>query len=322
MCVITMLCWGSWVNTQKLASRSWPFQLFYWDYAFGALFLTLFFAFTLGSMGSVGRSFLADIEQASGPALRSAFLGGIVFNLANVLVVSAIDIAGMGVAFPVGIGLALVIGVITNYISSPAGNPTLLFIGVGFVVFAIIMNAIAYSRLPIQGKNTPVKGIVLSIVGGIFMGFFYRFATASMVSDFANPEPGLMTPYSVLVVFALGLLASNVVFNTYIMVRPFSGAPASYGDYFKKSNIRQHLIGLLGGVIWGVGFSFSIIASGAAGPAISYGLGQGSVMVGTIWGVFVWKEFRNAPPGTVRYLDVMFASFIAGLTLIIAARVL
>jgi glucose uptake protein len=322
MCVVTMLSWGSWTNTQKLASRSWPFQLFYWDYAFGLLLFTLIFAFTFGSFGSLGRHFTDDIAQASGSALRTAFLGGVVFNLANILVVSAIDIAGMAVAFPVGIGIALVVGVIANYIASPIGNPVYLFTGVGFVVLAIVVNALAYRRLPAEGRKTPVKALVLSVVGGVFMGLFYRFVTASMAANFIHPESGLVTPYTAIVLFALGVVASNVVFNTYIMARPFSGEPASYGDYFMKGGIRQHLIGLLGGAIWGVGISFSLLASGVAGYAISYGLGQGSVMVGAIWGVFVWKEFRDAPPGTTRYLDIMFASFIAGLTLIIVARVM
>ena len=188
MCFITMLCWGSWANTQKLASKEWRFQLFYWDYAIGVLLLSVISAFTLGSMGSAGRSFLKDLAQAEGSALRSAFLGGVIFNLANILIVAAIDIAGMAVAFPVGIGLALVIGVISNYIATPLGNPVLLFLGVAGVTLAIIVDAIAYKRLPSQSQKTPVKGIVISIAGGILMGFFYRFVAASMSIDFIHLE--------------------------------------------------------------------------------------------------------------------------------------
>ena len=321
MCFITMLCWGSWANTQKLASKEWRFQIFYWDYAIGVLLLSLIFAFTMGSMGSAGRSFLKDLAQAEGSALRSAFLGGVIFNCANILIVAAIDIAGMAVAFPVGIGLALIIGVVTNYIATPLGNPVLLFLGVAGVTFAIIIDAIAYKRLPSQSQKTPVKGIVISIAGGILMGFFYRFVAASMSVDFINLEAGKLSPYTAVVVFSSGLILSNFIWNSIIMVKPFVGDPVPFSDYFTKGNPRLHMIGIIGGIIWSLGMSFSIIASGAAGFPISYGLGQGATMVGALWGVFIWKEFKNAPPGTNKLLALMFASFIIGLGLIVAARI-
>ena len=132
-CFITMLCWGSWANTQKLAAKSWRFELFYWDYVIGILILTLIFAFTLGSNGSVGRSFLEDVSQAGNDNLFSAILGGVIFNAANILLVAAIAIAGMSVAFPVGIGIALVLGVVVNYIDAPQGNATMLFAGVALI---------------------------------------------------------------------------------------------------------------------------------------------------------------------------------------------
>jgi len=321
MCIITMLCWGSWANTQKLAAKEWRFQLFYWDYAVGVLLLALILALTMGSMGSVGRSFFTDLKQGSGSAIGSAFMGGIVFNLANILIVAAIDIAGMSVAFPIGIGLALVIGVITNYIATPLGNPVVLFLGVTGIVFAIIIDAVAYKRLPSRGQKTPFKGIVISIAGGVLMGFFYRFVAASMSLDFINPEAGKLSPYTAVVIFSVGLLLSNFVWNSIIMVKPFVGEPVPFGDYFTKGTLKLHMIGILGGVIWSLGMSFSIIASGTAGFAISYGLGQGATMIGALWGVFIWKEFRDAPVGTNKLLALMFFSFMVGLGLIIISRI-
>lgn len=319
--VITMLCWGSWANTQKLASKSWSFQLFYWDYSIGVLLLALVLAFTMGSFGEGGRSFLTDLGQASGSALLSAIIGGFVFNFANILLVAAIDIAGMAVAFPVGIGLALALGVITNYVAVPVGNPVLLFLGVAFVVVAIILSALAYRKLPSQGDKSIARGLVLSIVAGVAMGFFYRFVAASMASaPFVNPEPGLLTPYTAVVVFSVGLLVSNFIFNTAVMYKPFSGQPVTYKDYFQKGTPKLHLIGILGGVIWSIGMAFSIIASGAAGFAISYGLGQGATMVAAFWGVFIWKEFKGAPKPTGTIIAFMFVSFLVGLVLIISAR--
>ena len=329
MCIITMLCWGSWANTQKLASREWKFQLFYWDYAIGVLLLTLVLAFTMGSMGGDGRGFVADLQQASFTTLQYAFLGGVIFNIANILLVAAIDIAGMAVAFPVGIGIALVQGVVINYNANPEGNPFVLFTGVALVAVAIIIDAMAYKRLQTGAQEGIAKGLILSIVAGVTMGMFYRFVAASMVPNFTSPDAfvnpvnaGYLTPYTALVVFAAGLLISSFVFVTAIMLKPFSGEAVGLFDYFKKGNPRLHLIGIIGGIIWSVGMSFSIIASGSAGPAISYGLGQGATMVAAFWGVFIWKEFKQAPRGTSKMLGAMFACFIVGLALIIAARVM
>jgi glucose uptake protein len=321
LCVVTMLCWGSWANTQKLASRQWPFQLFYWDYSIGVLFLALVFAFTIGSTGEEGRGFLADISQASGDAITMALLGGAVFNLANILLVTAIDIAGMAVAFPIGIGLALVIGVVTNYLAAPVGDAAFLFIGVALIAVAILIDAGIYRRLPRDTTHSVRKGLTISVVAGVAMGFFYRFVAASMATDFANPEPGLMTPYSASVVFALGLLLSNAVFLVPLMYKPISGVRAPMGDYFSNGNARLHLVGMLGGTIWSVGFCLSFIAAGAAGYAISYGLGQGATMVAAFWGVFIWKEFEDAPEGTNGLIAAMFALFFVGLGLIVYSRI-
>jgi glucose uptake protein len=318
-CVLTMFCWGSWANTRKLARKDWRFELFYWDYALGVLLLTLVLGLTLGTSGTEGRSFGADLSQASGASIGSALLGGAIFNLANILLVAAIDIAGMAVAFPVGIGLALIIGVIVNYIAVPVGDVPLLSTGVALVTLAIILDAIAYRRLPGGTAGVSTKGLVLSVACGIFMGMFYRFVAAAMYADPAIPEAGKMGPYAALFVFAAGIFLSNFVWNTLVMKKPFMGTPVKFAQYFAGS-FNTHLTGILGGVIWGLGMSFSLLASGRAGFAISYGLGQGATMVAAFWGVFIWKEFRNAPSGTATLLAAMFVCFLAGLALLVLAR--
>jgi glucose uptake protein len=324
MCIITMICWGSWANTQKLASKEWRFQLFYWDYCLGVLLLTLIFAFTLGSTGDHGRSFLADLRQADFKYIGSALIGGVIFNIANILLVAAIDIAGMAVAFPIGIGLALVIGVFMSYRQDPSGNPTLLFVGVACVAAAIVLDAFAYRRLPSSGQKTTAKGIILSILCGVLMSQFFVFVQTAMpkpLSQIADPAMiGKLTPYTALVFFALGLFLSSFVLNSLVMMKPFVGEPVPFGDYFKKGTPWLHAVGILGGMIWGVGMSFAIISGDRAGYAISYGLGQGATMVAAFWGVFIWKEFKNAKPGTNKLLALMFALFIAGLGLIVRAN--
>lgn len=323
MCVVTMLCWGSWANTQKLAGKEWGFQLFYWDYAIGVVLVALLLAFTLGSSGDAGRSFMPDLLQAEGRWLGSAFLGGVVFNLSNILLVAAIDIAGIAVAFPVGVGLALVIGEVTTYAAKPEGNVPMLALGVGCVGIAIVLDALAYKRVSAAAKRTPTKGIVISVAAGVLMGFFYSFVAQAMGR--VDPatlslEAGKLSPYTAVVLFSAGLLASNFLWNSIVMAKPFSGTPVTYADYFRKGDARLHLIGILGGVIWNTGMSFNIIASTAAGATLSYGLGQGATLVGAVWGVFIWKEFKGAPAGTNRLLAAMFALYVIGLGVLIASK--
>lgn len=248
-------------------------------------------------------------------------LGGTIFNLANILLVAAIEIAGMAAAFPVGIGLALIIGVIVNYLALPVDNVALLSAGVALVMLAIVLDAIAYRRLPSGAAGISTKGLVVSVASGLFMGMFYRFVAAAMYADPAHAEAGKMGPYAAVFVFALGIFLSSFVWNTLAMKKPFIGTPVSFAEYF-EGDIGTHLTGLLGGVIWGLGMSFNLIASGRAGFAISYGLGQGATMVAAFWGVFIWREFRDAPVGTAPLLGAMFGCFLSGLALIVLARTL
>lgn len=318
LCVITMLCWGSWANTQKLASQKWGFPLFYWDYTLGVIILSLVFGLTLGSTGDSGQAFLPNLGDASSNAIFYALLGGIVFNIANLLLVAAIDIAGMAIAFPIGIGIALVLGVIVNYMATPKGDPVMLFGGVGLVALAIVVDALAYKKIS-KGTAT-TKGILISLAAGVLMGFFYRFVAASMSEDFSNASEGMLTPYTAVFIFSIGIFISNFILNTFFMYKPVSGEKVTYSDYFKLGTPKLHIIGVLGGIIWCLGFLLNMIAAGEAGFAISYGLGQGATMIAAIWGIFIWKEFKNAPKGTNSLIALMFFLFIIGLSLIIMAK--
>ncbi|MCM1448935.1 MAG: GRP family sugar transporter [Clostridiales bacterium] len=319
LCFITMLCWGSWGNTQKMAAKSWRYELFYWDYVIGMVIFSLILGLTLGSHGTGGRAFLPDLAQAQWDMIGSAILGGIIFNASNILLSASVSLAGMAVAFPLGVGIALVLGVIINYIGEPKGDPMWLFAGVALVVIAIICSGIASGRAN-KSKDESVqnrKGIILAIIAGILMSFFYRFVASSMdLDNFENPAQGMLTPYSALFIFSIGVLLSNFVFNTYVMRHPFIGEPVSYKEYF-GSTLSTHCIGALGGIIWGLGTACSYIAAGMAGSAISYALGQGAPMIAAIWGVFIWKEFKGADSRTNMLLAIMFLFFILGLASII-----
>ena len=320
-CFITMLCWGSWGNTQKLAGKTWRYELFYWDYVIGMVLFALLLGLTMGSIGGQGRPFIEDLMQANGRGVLSVLLGGIIFNASNILLSASVSLAGMSVAFPLGVGLALVLGVIINYIGAPKGDPMLLFVGVALIVVAIICNGIASGRMSKGGDAgaSNRKGIILSMVAGVLMSFFYRFVAAAMdLDNFEQPTAGMLTPYSAIFVFSIGVLLSNFVFNTLVMRRPFVGEAVSYKEYFKGS-LSTHLVGVLGGAIWCLGTAFSYIAAGKAGAAISYALGQGAPMIAAAWGVFIWKEFKGSDSKTNSLLAVMFLFFIAGLAMIVVA---
>ncbi len=318
LCVVTMLCWGSWGNTQKLSGKTWRFELYYWDYVLGILLFALLLGFTLGSMGEQGRGFIEDIRQADIGSILNALLGGVIFNASNILLVAAMAIAGMAVAFPVGVGIALALGVVINYVFAPQGNAAWLFGGVALVVAAIIIDALAYKKHSKSLQKVSTKGILLSISAGVLMSLFYRFVAGSMVTSFEAPEAGKLTPYSAVFFFATGVLISNLLFNYLIMRKPFAGEPVSFRDYAKGS-FGVHLTGILGGVIWCLGMSMSIIASGKAGYAISYGLGQGATLIAALWGVFIWKEFRGASRSVNLLILLMFLAYLSGLALLVYA---
>jgi glucose uptake protein len=315
--VLSMLCWGSWASTLKMAPR-FPFQLFYWDYVIGALAASVFWGFTLGSAGGGEQSFLFNLHHADSTHITWALAGGVLFNIANLLLVTAIDLAGLAVAFPVGIGLALVVGVLLNFVISPKGNPYLLFGGVALVVLAIVLNAAAYRRREVEKKTLSVRGIVVSIACGVLMGISYPFIVKAITGA------GALGPYAVSFVFAVGIAACTVPVNYFFMRRPLTGsAPVEMKGYF-AARASEHFWGIAGGIIWCTGTTLNFTASHAQiiGPAISYAIGQGATMVSAVWGVFVWKEFAAAPASARKLLPAMFFLFVAGLVAIAIAPVL
>lgn len=313
---IVMFAWGSWPNTLKMVKQNWKFQLFYWDYTIGVFLFSLIMAFTFGSFGDSGRPFVKDLLQTDNINLVYAFLGGVIFNVYNILLMNAVVIAGISVAFPVGVGLALVLGVGANYLRIPTGNLLVLMLGVLAVVLAILSTSIAYNKLTTNKNTKSAKGIIISLVSGVFGTFWYLFVGKSMSVTQVSLEVGKMGPYTSVVIFAFGLFISNFIFNTIMMKRPLSGEKAVYAEYYSGS-FYNHFWGIVGGLIWGVGMSLSILASETAGFAISYGLSQTCTMIAALWGIFVWKEFKDSPTGTFKWLFCMFLFYILGILLII-----
>ncbi len=306
--LLSMVCWGSWANTLKLCPR-YRFQHFYWDYAFGLFAGALFWGLTTGTMGHAEPTFAAAVLHAPPATILWAVCGGVIFNVANLLLVAAIDVAGLAVAFPVGIGLALVIGAVSSYLVSPAGNPLLLFGGVALVVVAIVTDAAAYRKREGSARAATTRGIVLSLVAGVLMGSFYPLV-AHAIS--ARPASG---PYAIALFFAVGVLVSTVPANLLLMARPLDGKPPVDGADYWHAPLRWHVAGSLGGTVWCTGAVSNFVASGAhlVGPAVSYSIGQGATMVSACWGVFVWHEFAGASKQARLLLFLMFVFFALGL---------
>jgi len=312
MMITSAICWGSWANTYK-GVKNYRFELFYWDYAVGIFLISLVLAFTMGSTGHDANSFLNNVHSADTSNIVSTMVGGAIFNLANLLLVAAIDMAGLAIAFPVSIGIALVVGTVLSYILQPRGNITLLAAGVLCAVIAVIMDGKAYGSLASAGKVTSKKSIITCIVSGVLMGLWAPFVAHAMTTG------NTLGPYSIAVFLTLGALLSCAIWNVYFMKKPLVGEPVNFSGFF-KGPISGHMLGLLGGVIWGTGMVFNLVAASFTGVAISYAIGQSAPMVAALWGVLAWKEFAGAGSRAKLYLAMMFVFYCLAILLVARAN--
>lgn len=325
LCVLTMICWGSWANTQKLAARAWRFELFYWDFVLGLVITSLMAALTLGSTGESGRTFISDLMHADASSIGWALLGGVVWNAGNLLLVAAIAVAGMAIGFPIGGGIAWVLGILVSFMTVKLaggvnpGNTGMLFAGVAIIIIAIVLSMAAYRQLASAVKQGGMKGILLSVSAGLFIAFFYGLVVKASDPVFVSGGTGKLMPLTATFFFTIGAFLSTIPFNAFLMRKPVEGSPVRFAEYF-KGGFGTHLTGVLGGAIWSLGISASFIAVGSAGPAVSYALSNAAPVVAILWGVLVWREFASAPRKANLQLAGMFFCFLAGLVLITLSR--
>jgi glucose uptake protein len=312
MMIISAICWGSWANTYK-GVKNYRFELFYWDYAIGIFLMSLILAFTMGSAGHDASSFVNNVQSASTGNIISTLVGGAIFNLANLLLVAGIDMAGLAVAFPISIGIALVVGVILSYALEPKGNALFLAVGVACALVAVILDGKAYGSLASAGRTVSRKSIIVCIVSGVLMSLWNPLVAYSATRG--TP----LTPYSSVVFLTLGALLSCFIWNIYFMKRPLVGEPVSFAGFFSGPP-SGHLLGLLGGVIWGVGTVFNVVAGKVTGFAIAYAVGQSAPMVAALWGVLAWKEFAGSGSRAKTYLALMFVFYVVAILLVAHAN--
>jgi glucose uptake protein len=309
MMITSAICWGSWANTYK-GVRNYRFELFYWDYAIGIFLVSLVLAFTMGSTGHDASSFVNNVQSADGKNILSTMVGGAIFNLANLLLVAGIDMAGLSVALPVSIGIALVVGTVLNYILQPKGNLVFLALGVVCALVAVVLDGKAFGSLP-GGHAASRKSIVICIVSGVLMGLWSPFTT------YGTTRGNALSPYSSVVFLTLGALLSCFIWNLYFMKKPLAGEPVGFGGFF-NAPASGHLLGLFGGLVWGTGTMFNVVAGKSTSFAISYAIGQSAPMVAALWGIFAWKEFAGATSRGKLFLTLMFVFY--GLAIVLVAR--
>jgi glucose uptake protein len=312
MMITSAICWGSWANTFK-GVKNYRFELFYWDYAIGIFLISMVLGHTMGSTGHDASSLMNNVHSADVSNVVSILVGGAIFNLANLLLVAAIDMAGLAIAFPVSIGIALVVGVISSYALQPRGNAALLAAGVVCAVIAVVLDGKAYGSLASAGRSVSKKSIITCIVSGVLMGLWAPFVAHAMTTGNA------LGPYSTAVFLTLGALLSCFIWNIYFMKKPLVGEPVNFSDYF-RGPASGHLLGILGGVIWGTGMVFNLVAASFTGVAISYAIGQSAPMVAALWGVLAWKEFKGAGSKAYVYLLLMFVFYCLAIALVARAN--
>jgi len=310
MMITSAVCWGSWANTYK-GVKNYRFELFYWDYAVGIFLISLILALTMGSTGNDANSFLNNVHSADTANIVWTMVGGGIFNLANLLLVAGIDMAGLAIAFPVSIGIALVVGVVSSFILQPKGNVGLLAAGVVCAVVAVILDGKAYGSLGAGSRAISKKSIVVCVVSGVLMGLWAPFVAHAMT------QGRTLGPYSIAVFLTLGALLSCFIWNVYFMKKPLVGDPVSFSGFF-RGPASGHILGLLGGVIWGTGMVFNLVAANFTGVAISYAIGQSAPMVAALWGVLAWKEFKGAGGRAWTYLTFMFVFY--ALAILVVAK--
>jgi len=302
--ILSLVCLGSWAAMFKLAGR-WRFELFYLDFAVGLIAAAAIYGFTVGNLGFDGFNFLDDLQHAGKRQWLFAFLAGVIFNLANMLLIAAVSVAGMAVSFALGIGIAVLVGTGLAAASRPPSNTLMLTLGCILMLTCVVVAAASDRMLEIArhevlaraGRATStrrpssIKGILLAAVAGVLMGVY-----SPLLEKARGGEVG-MGPYALTAMFALGAFFTSPIFDIFFMNLPVQGEPLDFGMIVNTS-AKQHLLGLLSGVIWCTGALAAMVAASVpdeirAGPVLSYMLEHSWPVLAALWGILAFREFKE-----------------------------
>jgi glucose uptake protein len=336
--ILTLFCWGSWANSQRLVFK-WRFELFYYDFALGMAACILIAVFTLGSMNAQELTVSDNMMIAGYHKMAYGVAAGIVVNLAYMMLVAGISLSGMAVAFPLAFGIALIVTSVTNFIGNPqSSNTLLLFSGLVLVLIAVLVDIIAYrshvdalaagakggpildprTKMPVR-TPTAARGILISILGGIALGFFLPIVDSSRSGDNG------VGPYGLAALIGAGMFFSTLIYVPFFINFPVQGEPVQVRDYFKGAK-KQHFWGIFGGFVWAVGL-VAFLVEGAVppalqtAPALAAGLIQGAPIIAALWGLLAWREFKGSTQGVKMLMLGMTVLFLAGLALVSLAPV-
>jgi glucose uptake protein len=305
--LLSLFCLGLWPSLFKRSGPQWRFELFYFDFAVGVLLLSVIAAFTFGTFGSE-MAFSDRMLVAGRSAQAWAGAAGFLFNLGNMLFLAAISLVGITAAFPLAIGLALIIESFFNF---RADNILLLVSGVVLLLLTVVLDGTACRlrdlvtpKAPASGAPKPLsqapskkktrrttKGIVLGLFSGIPLGLFYPVFTKGVAGDFG------LGPYAGLLLFSIGMMLSTIVFNFYFMNIAIEGGAIQLSAYF-RGNPRQHFLGFAAGAMWATGALAAMLAFAAPSDAgvsaqLRILLPLASAIVAMLSGLLLWREFRT-----------------------------
>ena len=309
--LISLICWGIWANTLKMAGK-WRFELYICDFALGFALLAVVAAFTAGTLSSSELTFQENFLVASYRNIAYVLLAGAIFNAGNMLLTATVSMAGMALAFSITCGVALTVAAIRSLIFDSPGGMLVVLAGAALLLAAVVLAAYAYSQLlraraegvkhaALQadpraklGKRPPrVPGaalpVTLAAIGGLALGLFHPLLDLGRAGDNA------VAPYGLTLLFAASILGSTVLLVPFFFTFPVSGQPIAFRDYFSGTS-KQHLLGLLGGVLAGCGFLTAMLALAVPrnGVGLSYGLSEAGPLLAVICGLFIWSEYRGA----------------------------
>lgn len=320
-----MFGWGLWANLFKAAGGKWRFELFCFDFAIGVVLAAVVLGLTAGSLGFDGFGFRDDLQLAGKRQDLWGFAAGTIFNLGNMLLLGAVSVTGMAMAFPVGMGCALIVAALWNFAMNPG-------VSIGFVIggAVVLAGAIAFSvlawktmaatKLKAQVEANPgrvrkpkssLKPVMLSLVGGVMLGSF-----VPLIQMGSAGENGL-GPYAMGFIFSLGVVFSTFVFNLFFMNLPVQGKPIEIAEYF-RAKLQRHGLGVIGGIVWYIGLIATLIkvrleGSARVGEALGYSLAQGSIVIAALCGLLLWKEYQGADSAARLRLGLMFILLVVGI---------
>ena len=325
--VLSLLCLGSWASGFKFAGK-WRFELFYLDFALGLFLASVIFAFTVGNVGYDGFNLIDALQNAGKRQWLYAFVGGMIFNLGNMLLMAAVSVSGLAVAFPMGMGMALLLGTGLGIAGRPAGNSLLLGLGCLLILTSILVNAVSYRIMGVarhealaragKAKSTrrpsPLKGIFLALLAGLLIGSFTPLVEKARQGDLG------LGPYAVGLIFAFGVFFSSFVYDIFFMNLPVEGEPLEFGAYL-NGRLKQHLAGLASGFIWYTGLVLAWVCASVpeaiqGGPMLRFMLAEGSPVLAALWGIVVFREFKNSDVRVKLMGALMLALLLCGLAMI------